>query len=325
MNARVFLLVLVCSVFMSVWNSDQQAMNAALAKKYRTQKPLAVATAPQHHARDEAIQTPLMHFDSAGSINVSTESDITAIVAAETTTVVLFFGQTVPTIMLPVPFSVEVGNQTLMSHSIPSQEIAESAMSISNVADEVVVTELVDDQTESSVAWESPEALDLLSDEVTAETLSSTNAADAADASVDSFAPSAEELAIVVESPQLIPTPAIETPVSNDQASSLTPQTSFAAALPLESTGPIIPLPKNLASGTWTVMNQSGDAFKVTIERTSSAIAASQETFEPNFCLRTTPDGDRWCFIRSFADHSSPNPTTAPRQATTEFFSPIRR
>ena len=44
MNARVFLLILVTSVFMAVWDSDQKAMNAALARKSRLRPAMEQVT-----------------------------------------------------------------------------------------------------------------------------------------------------------------------------------------------------------------------------------------------------------------------------------------
>ena len=82
-----------------------------------------------------------------------------------------------------------------------------------------------------------------------------------------------------------------------------------------------IPLPRNLASGTWQVIHSSGEFFKITIDRgRNSGVSGGEddeELLETSFCITTTPDGVRWCFIRSFID--SPAPV---RRVTTEFFSP---
>ena len=82
-----------------------------------------------------------------------------------------------------------------------------------------------------------------------------------------------------------------------------------------------IPLPRNLASGTWQVIHSSGEFFKITIDRGRNTGVSGRENgeelLETSFCITTTPDGVRWCFIRSFID--SPAPV---RRVTTEFFSP---
>ena len=82
-----------------------------------------------------------------------------------------------------------------------------------------------------------------------------------------------------------------------------------------------IPLPRNLASGTWQVIHSSGEFFKITVDRGSNASEKygddDEAVLETSFCISTTPDGVRWCFIRSFVD--SPVPV---RRVTTEFFSP---
>lgn len=82
-----------------------------------------------------------------------------------------------------------------------------------------------------------------------------------------------------------------------------------------------IPLPRNLASGTWQVIHSSGEFFRITIDRGGDSSGkysdGDEDVLETSFCITTTPDGVRWCFIRSFVD--SPAPV---RRATTEFFSP---
>jgi hypothetical protein len=82
-----------------------------------------------------------------------------------------------------------------------------------------------------------------------------------------------------------------------------------------------IPLPRNLASGTWQVIHSSGEFFRITIDRGIKSSEKhgndDEDVLETSFCITTTPDGARWCFIRSFVD--SPVPV---RRVTTEFFSP---
>lgn len=82
-----------------------------------------------------------------------------------------------------------------------------------------------------------------------------------------------------------------------------------------------IPLPRNLASGTWQVIHSSGEFFRITIDRggnsTMQSRNDSEDALETSFCITTTPEGVRWCFIRSFID--APTPV---RRVTTEFFSP---
>jgi hypothetical protein len=82
-----------------------------------------------------------------------------------------------------------------------------------------------------------------------------------------------------------------------------------------------IPLPRNLASGTWQVIHSSGEFFKITVDRGRNSSGKhgknDEDILETSFCVTTSPDGVRWCFIRSFVD--SPVPV---RRVTTEFFSP---
>ena len=82
-----------------------------------------------------------------------------------------------------------------------------------------------------------------------------------------------------------------------------------------------IPLPRNLASGTWQVIHSSGEFFRITIDRGRNSSEkygeGDKDVLETSFCVTTTPDGVRWCFIRSFVDSAVP-----VRRVTTEFFSP---
>jgi hypothetical protein len=90
---------------------------------------------------------------------------------------------------------------------------------------------------------------------------------------------------------------------------------------PVDGGATCIPLPRNLASGTWQVIHPSGEFFKITVDRgrnsTVNRGGDDEEILETSFCITTAPDGVRWCFIRSFVD--SPAPV---RRVTTEFFSP---
>ena len=98
-----------------------------------------------------------------------------------------------------------------------------------------------------------------------------------------------------------------------------------SVALSQEAAESFIPLPKNLAAGTWQVMTESGEFYRVTIDKSVSKSATEEdgaetvEEEEESFSAITTADGVRWCFIRSFA--SPQNPGSA-RQASTEFFGP---
>lgn len=90
---------------------------------------------------------------------------------------------------------------------------------------------------------------------------------------------------------------------------------------PLDGGATCIPLPRNLASGTWQVIHPSGEFFKITVDRGRNSYVNrggdDEEILETSFCITAAPDGVRWCFIRSFVD--SPAPV---RRVTTEFFSP---
>jgi hypothetical protein len=69
------------------------------------------------------------------------------------------------------------------------------------------------------------------------------------------------------------------------------------------------------------VIHSSGEFFKITVDRGRNSSGKhgndDDDVLETSFCVTTSPDGVRWCFIRSFVD--SPAPV---RRVTTEFFSP---
>ena len=110
---------------------------------------------------------------------------------------------------------------------------------------------------------------------------------------------------------------------------------------PKEAMLPIIPVPRDLPAGTWTVLSQSGETLTITIERSTPG-----PTSADHFCVRSAPDGDRWCFVRA-AEPTPPlepmltseptltveppltveptapaAPAAPPRRVSTEFFSP---
>jgi len=82
----------------------------------------------------------------------------------------------------------------------------------------------------------------------------------------------------------------------------------------------LIPLPKNLASGTWQVMSESGEHFRMQIDQALIAGTSAENIDEPleeSFCVTTTTDGVRWCFVR-FRETSA-TPASADRVATESF------
>ena len=102
-----------------------------------------------------------------------------------------------------------------------------------------------------------------------------------------------------------------------------TSATSESVTLSQEAAEAFIPLPKNLAAGTWQVMTESGEFYRVTIDKSRADSAAMEDRAavleEESFSALTTDAGVRWCFIRAFA---SPQLPVTSRQASTEFFGP---
>ena len=79
-----------------------------------------------------------------------------------------------------------------------------------------------------------------------------------------------------------------------DEATAASVQSSLDdVPLPKEEIRLIIPVPRDLSAGVWNVLSQSGESFRLTIERTSPGHESADR-----FCVRSAPDSERWCFVR---------------------------
>ena len=76
MNARVFLVILLSAIFMAVWDTDQKAMDAALAKKQQSSdRPVQVAVT-KHQPRLNTIPPASMCVAAAKGTVDAVESFI---------------------------------------------------------------------------------------------------------------------------------------------------------------------------------------------------------------------------------------------------------
>jgi len=98
-----------------------------------------------------------------------------------------------------------------------------------------------------------------------------------------------------------------------------------------------LPVPKNLASGTWQLISQDGEMLQITITRQEEP--ASEVELSDKYATGIDPKGKRWGFVR--LPKSAPEagkvtdvPSTVPesdavarpvQKAATEFFSPSTR
>lgn len=80
---------------------------------------------------------------------------------------------------------------------------------------------------------------------------------------------------------------------SDSAAAPISDATPTAAASAVGSGSDCIPLPARLAAGTWQVTNDQGKESRITIHSTPAA----NET-EQSFCIITTENGRRWCFVK---------------------------
>jgi hypothetical protein len=66
----------------------------------------------------------------------------------------------------------------------------------------------------------------------------------------------------------------------------------------------LIPLPRELTTGTWHAFNHEGDNFRITIEslpnpsRSPNSNATPGTESSADSCVVTGSDGVRWCFVR---------------------------
>lgn len=97
-----------------------------------------------------------------------------------------------------------------------------------------------------------------------------------------------------------------------------------------------LPVPRDLASGTWQLISQDGEMIEITITRSEQT--ASEQPVRNKYAVGVNAQGKRWAFIRveksAVADSSKsepqkpdavPEPARPVQKAATEFFSPTAR
>jgi hypothetical protein len=284
MNARVFLLMLFTFAFMGVWDADRPAVK--LAKAAKPDVPVAASQPePVHH---EPVQSEPVHHEH--QVQLESHDDSAAVASAAVAQ------ETLP---------LDVQTVLLLVASVPWESSVE--VEVPKPAESVV------EQTRSGVFERATDVVtDLITDMVNAQAMP-----------VEvTFADEASEVEVTVVEETMAPVEAVheseELPVAAE-----TSATSESITLSQEAAEAFIPLPKNLAAGTWQVMTESGEFYRVTIDKSRADSAAMEDRAavleEESFSAITTDAGVRWCFIRAFA---SPQLPGTSRQASTEFFGP---
>ena len=351
MNARVFLLVLVSAVFMSVWTADQNAMTKAIARQNGQKHPLVESTAapPQIHLEAPvSLQNPsVITVAQEECITPAAEEavdheEITPVVAEESVSIetqtALVFVASIPILAsvedhVPIP---RAPSDSVPTHSVPSGSVpvATNEHAVTTVPDGQANEHLEAHEVPAESDHNEP-ALDDAKLTEPAETSEDEHRSEHAETTADddSHSPASVEKARATSasdekhSVATAPLENHEQATEDEQKSDETvapEKEAIVSVIPVAAFAACIPLPKNLASGTWQVMTQSGEFYRITIERSSSNTSheeeVSEEKLEEDFCITTTPEGVRWCFIRSFVDKPAPS-----RRASTEFFSPMQR
>jgi hypothetical protein len=284
MNARVFLLMLFTFAFMGVWDADRPAVKLAKAAK----PDVPVAASQPEPVDHEPVQSEPVHHEH--QVQLESHDDSAAVASAAVAQ------ETLP---------LDVQTVLLLVASVPWESSVE--VEVPKPAESVV------EQTRSGVFERATDVVtDLITDMVNAQAMP-----------VEvTFADEASEVEVTVVEETMAPVEAVheseELPVAVE-----TSATSESITLSQEAAEAFIPLPKNLAAGTWQVMTESGEFYRVTIDKSRADSAAMEDRAavveEESFSAITTDAGVRWCFIRAFA---SPQLPGTSRQASTEFFGP---
>lgn len=284
MNARVFLLMLFTFAFMGVWDADRPAVKLAKASK----PDVPVAASQPEPVDHEPVQSEPVHHEH--QVQLESHDDSAAVASAAAAQ------ETLP---------LDVQTVLLLVASVPWESSVE--VEVPKPAESVV------EQTRSGVFERATDVVtDLITDMVNAQAMP-----------VEvTFADEASEVEVTVVEETMAPVEAVhkseELPVAAE-----TSATSESVTLSQEAAEAFIPLPKNLAAGTWQVMTESGEFYRVTIDKSRADSAAMEDRAavleEESFSAITTDAGVRWCFIRAFA---SPQLPGTSRQASTEFFGP---
>lgn len=284
MNARVFLLMLFTFAFMGVWDADRPAVKLAKASK----PDVPVAASQPEPVDHEPVQSEPVHHEH--QVQLESHDDSAAVASAAAAQ------ETLP---------LDVQTVLLLVASVPWKSSVE--VEVPKPAESVV------EQTRSGVFERATDVVtDLITDMVNAQAMP-----------VEvTFADEASEVEVTVVEETMAPVEAVhkseELPVAAE-----TSATSESVTLSQEAAEAFIPLPKNLAAGTWQVMTESGEFYRVTIDKSRADSAAMEDRAavleEESFSAITTDAGVRWCFIRAFA---SPQLPGTSRQASTEFFGP---
>ncbi len=360
MNARVFLLILVTGSFMAIWNSDHEAMKAALAKRQKnsqTQVALHAAdedlqkTSAELFTHDEAEWQAYLESDQAVEVDAQDLQHASEVEVIElhpesaeqhVITAVPAFEPQIQAVA-PEDFRLDVPVEEPSFTAAPSSEFELRHLAVHMVSPVLASIEDAIDEHEN-VAAEVEHAAEThdetadehhesSSDETTAKHETGEDHGTNVDAHSTHSAESkaehsehesqSEEVAMTAVAVEEEPS-AVHEPESGNApavAADAEESKSIMPVLPVE--GPTIPLPANLANGTWQVVDAAGRSFKITIDRTPLKNADAKEAdetvvaeLEEHFCIRTSTTGERWCFIRSYE-------TASPaKRVATEFFSP---
>lgn len=388
MNARVFLLVLVTGSFMAIWNSDEKAMQAALARRQQAMNHQIAQTdiacesdinISHRGILDLTAETEVFVGDVSGTTLVAetelpcSQIEVTAAELLEAAEVEVIELESDVDMSSDVPiveeFIVEswaqtiapedfcVNSQPFAQQTSPAFAFADSHDKLRDFELNHATTHLVNPilaSIEDAVAHhddesseESPEPIDAIltvepipasatpdqdvqpgqeTHEEASSTVEHSSAAtedDGAENDDSALGQNLGQAPVAVETKQqedvvpvaqdAEPSAVVEQKKEDHSTSEVKP------IIPME--GPSIPLPANLANGTWQVVDADGNSFKITIDRSSprgssKKVAEDAEAFEENFCIRTTASGERWCFVRSY-ETASPS-----KRVATEFFSP---
>ncbi len=293
MNARVFVLALVTGVFMAAWNADERARIVTVSGSQHARSPQSnsAAEATQRFAKVESEREDALQFTNGESAATAVEAD-----AAELDATLVATSHNQVDARTSEIASCRIASKPGMRFGTGSP--TESIPMLTSL-DEIIVSGTPVEASESITSGESAAVAEV----------------NPAILQINQFLSSLDRLLTgwVPETPE----PDAESlPEDNERASAATADPDDVP-MPKDSDPSIIPVPYDLPAGKWHVIRQSGETFLITIERISCGPESTDR-----FCVRTAPDGDRWCFVRTTTEPAPPIATKKPpERVSTDFWS----
>lgn len=362
MNARVSLLVLVVFTFMAIWDADRQGK---ATKPVHAPQPMNWHL-PLPAPGDEMVTmaTPILPsqadveiaMQEVSGVDSTSESTGTPVHVEPTVVAEENFTDQAKVTIEETPVE-SVASQTSPAPTEKTEHVEEtvSGPATASMTEEIaepVVTETIETDAGATpvslpanesvpLASETPENLQVVDPVMNERILNLTRSALAIHEQNlrpinpeltpdDSEGHTVESMqavdSLIIES-KAYEVPVVGKPNADDQAVSEKSN---------EATVEYLPVPRDLASGTWQLISQDGEMIEITITRSEQT--AGDQPVRNKYAVGVNAEGKRWAFIRveksAVADSSKsepqkpdavPEPARPVQKAATKFFSPTAR